>query len=148
VRFQILTAASMKTTDFRDFAPRSLVEVYRRFRGVYWLNHQGDEWLFILSNLVIFANVYFTYKQSNNQCSALLIRVKPRRLTQRWRVYLYSECVRFGVSCFLSNPYHFTARNHRIRFKITSVDITTSLNNARTMRTDEHGVANGEHAPL
>jgi hypothetical protein len=33
VRFQVLKAASTKKTVFWDFAPCSLVEVYRRFRG-------------------------------------------------------------------------------------------------------------------
>jgi hypothetical protein len=32
-----------KMTVFWDFAPRSLVEVDRRFRGAYCLHHQGDE---------------------------------------------------------------------------------------------------------
>jgi hypothetical protein len=43
VRFQVLTAANMKMTVFWDVAPCSLVEVYRRFRGTYCLNHQGDD---------------------------------------------------------------------------------------------------------
>jgi hypothetical protein len=33
VRFKVLTAASIKSTAFRDIAPCILVEVYRRFRG-------------------------------------------------------------------------------------------------------------------
>jgi hypothetical protein len=32
----------MKTTAFWDVAPWNLVEVDRRFRGVYCLHHQGD----------------------------------------------------------------------------------------------------------
>jgi hypothetical protein len=39
VRFQVLTAASMKVTAFWDIAPCSLVEVDRRFRRVYGFNH-------------------------------------------------------------------------------------------------------------
>jgi hypothetical protein len=35
LRFQVLTAASMKMTVFWDVALYSLVEVYRRFRGAY-----------------------------------------------------------------------------------------------------------------
>jgi hypothetical protein len=31
----------MKLTVFRDVAPCSLVEVYRRFRGAYCLHHQS-----------------------------------------------------------------------------------------------------------
>jgi hypothetical protein len=41
VRFQVLTAASMKVTVFWDVTPCSLVEVYRRFRGACCLHHQG-----------------------------------------------------------------------------------------------------------
>jgi hypothetical protein len=33
----------MKVTAFWDTAPRSLVEVYRRFRDAYCLHHQGDD---------------------------------------------------------------------------------------------------------
>jgi hypothetical protein len=39
VRFQVLTAASMKITVFWDVAPCSLVEV--RFRGARCHRHQG-----------------------------------------------------------------------------------------------------------
>jgi hypothetical protein len=35
----------MKTTVFWDVMPRSLVEVYRRFRGACCLHHRGDEFL-------------------------------------------------------------------------------------------------------
>jgi hypothetical protein len=41
VRFQVLTAASMKMAVFWVVAPRRLVEVYRRFRGACCLHHQG-----------------------------------------------------------------------------------------------------------
>jgi hypothetical protein len=43
VRFQVLTAASMKMTLIWNVAPCNLVEVYRRFKGAYCLHHQGDE---------------------------------------------------------------------------------------------------------
>jgi hypothetical protein len=43
VRFQVLTASIMKMTAFRVTAPYSLVEVDRRFRGMYCFHHQGDE---------------------------------------------------------------------------------------------------------
>jgi hypothetical protein len=42
VRFQVLTAASMKIRAFWDVAPCSLVGVDRRFRGAYCLHHQGE----------------------------------------------------------------------------------------------------------
>jgi hypothetical protein len=41
VRFQVLTAPSMKMTAFRDVAPCSLVEVDGCFRGAYCLHLQG-----------------------------------------------------------------------------------------------------------
>jgi hypothetical protein len=39
VRFQVLTAASMKMITLWDTAPRSLAGVDRRFRGAYRLHH-------------------------------------------------------------------------------------------------------------
>jgi hypothetical protein len=41
VRFQVLTAASMKMTVFWDVAPCSMVDTDRRFRVAYCVNHQG-----------------------------------------------------------------------------------------------------------
>jgi hypothetical protein len=55
VRFQVLTAASMKLTVFWDVALCSLVEVYRRFRGAYSLHHQG-----VALIMVMMANIYQT----------------------------------------------------------------------------------------
>jgi hypothetical protein len=43
VRFQVLTAASMKFRDFWNVAPCSHVEVDRCFIGAYILRLQGDE---------------------------------------------------------------------------------------------------------
>jgi hypothetical protein len=40
VRFQVLTAVSMKFRVFWDVVPCSYVEVDRRFRGVYCLHRQ------------------------------------------------------------------------------------------------------------
>jgi hypothetical protein len=42
VRFQVLTAASKKMTVFWDVVPCSLVEVYRRCSGTYYLPHRRD----------------------------------------------------------------------------------------------------------
>jgi hypothetical protein len=41
-RFQVVTAVSMKMTDFWDAAPCSHVEVDRRFRVAYCLHYQGE----------------------------------------------------------------------------------------------------------
>jgi hypothetical protein len=43
VRFQFLTAVSMKMAVLWVVEQCSLVEVYRRFRGVYCLHHQSIE---------------------------------------------------------------------------------------------------------
>jgi hypothetical protein len=43
LRFQVLTAASMKMAVFWVVTLCSLVEVYRHFRGAYCLHHQSDE---------------------------------------------------------------------------------------------------------
>jgi hypothetical protein len=44
MRFQVLTVTSMKIRAFWDTGPCSIVEVDRRFRGVYCLHHSdgGD----------------------------------------------------------------------------------------------------------
>jgi hypothetical protein len=47
VRFQVLTAASIKMTTFWDIVTCSLVEVVWRFRGTYCLHHQVDSVSFI-----------------------------------------------------------------------------------------------------
>jgi hypothetical protein len=44
LRFQVLTAASMKIRAFWDAAPCNLVGADRRFKGAYCLHHQGDRW--------------------------------------------------------------------------------------------------------
>jgi hypothetical protein len=43
VRFQVLTAASMKMTSFCDIVSCGLVDVDRRFRGTYCFYHQSDD---------------------------------------------------------------------------------------------------------
>jgi hypothetical protein len=43
VRFQVLTAASMKMAVFWVVASSSLVDVHRRFRGACCFHHQGDD---------------------------------------------------------------------------------------------------------
>jgi hypothetical protein len=43
VRFQVLTAASMKIIVFWDVAPCSLIEVYQRFRGTYCIHHHSPD---------------------------------------------------------------------------------------------------------
>jgi len=47
VRFQVITAASMKFWVFCDVAPDSF-QVVRRFRGAYCIHHQGVEWFIAL----------------------------------------------------------------------------------------------------
>jgi hypothetical protein len=43
VKFQVLTADSIKMTVFCDFTPCGLVEIYRYFRGANCLHHPGYE---------------------------------------------------------------------------------------------------------
>jgi hypothetical protein len=43
VRFQVLTAVSMKYRVFWDILPCSQIDVDRRFRGASGLQHQGDD---------------------------------------------------------------------------------------------------------
>jgi hypothetical protein len=53
VMFQVITAASMMIAVFWVVAPCSLVEVYRRFRGILCLHHQGDKSLMSLIALMM-----------------------------------------------------------------------------------------------
>jgi hypothetical protein len=59
VRFQVLTAMSMKFRVFWDVMPCSQVDVDRRFRGVYWLHHGPlnnfwtDWWIWMKSCLEV-----------------------------------------------------------------------------------------------
>jgi hypothetical protein len=41
VRFQVLTATSIKMAVLWDVPPCSLLEIDRRLRGVYYLHNQG-----------------------------------------------------------------------------------------------------------
>jgi hypothetical protein len=43
VRFQVLTATSIKMAVFWVVAPCSLVDIDRRFSGAYCLHHEGDD---------------------------------------------------------------------------------------------------------
>jgi hypothetical protein len=43
VRFELLTASSMKMAVSWDVAPCSLIETGRSFRGAHCLHHQGDD---------------------------------------------------------------------------------------------------------
>jgi hypothetical protein len=76
VRFQVLTAASMKMTVFWDVAPRSLAKFKWRLRGAYCLLNQGLDVYYrvhksqksvpVLSqiNLILILTTYFlTYIQ-------------------------------------------------------------------------------------
>jgi hypothetical protein len=52
VRFQVLTAASMKIGAFWDVAPCRLIGVDRRFGGVYCLHRQGDEFIALMMEAI------------------------------------------------------------------------------------------------
>jgi hypothetical protein len=81
MRFQVLTAASMKFRIFWDVAPCSHVEVDRRFRSVYCLHHQSDESSVIFTvaprrYIPEYYNFIFTllYLPLNSSCSCGLAR--------------------------------------------------------------------------
>jgi hypothetical protein len=60
LRFQVLTAASMKFRVFWDVLPCSEVDVDRCFRGKYCLHHLGDEAVCTSETSV---NIYLTTRQ-------------------------------------------------------------------------------------
>jgi hypothetical protein len=68
VRFQVLTAASMKIAVFWIVAPCSLVEVYQRFRGAIAMMMEAAS----ISKTSV--NFYQTTRRSNPEDSHLLTR--------------------------------------------------------------------------
>jgi hypothetical protein len=73
VRYQVLTAASMKMAVFWVVAPCSLVDVNHRFRGTYCLYHHGDE-LQAASTSDTLVNFYQTTRRNNPEDSHLHTR--------------------------------------------------------------------------
>jgi hypothetical protein len=51
VRFQVLTASSIKLRVIWNVAPCSHVEVDRHFRGAYCLHHQGNEFIALMMKM-------------------------------------------------------------------------------------------------
>jgi hypothetical protein len=78
VRFQVLTAASMKMAVFWDVAPCSLVDIGRRFTGAYCPHHQGDETLIAVmmgtvSTFETSADIYQTTRRNIPEDNHLVI---------------------------------------------------------------------------
>jgi hypothetical protein len=76
VKFQVLTAVSMKMVIFWVIAPCSLEEVHRRFRGVCHLHHQGSS--SIIAPMIEAArtsetsvNFYHTIRRNNSDRNAV-----------------------------------------------------------------------------
>jgi hypothetical protein len=57
---EILTAVSMKMAVFWVATPYSLVEVYRRFRGTFYLQHTIAEMMEAASTCEMLVNLYQT----------------------------------------------------------------------------------------
>jgi hypothetical protein len=95
LRFQVLTAASVKMDVFCVVAPCNLVEVYRRFRHACCLHHQGDEY-----------SVYQTTRRNNPEDShlhpqsvfPLKIRYQISRPYKKYIILLYILIFMFGLS--------------------------------------------------
>jgi hypothetical protein len=75
VRFEVLTAASMKMAVFWVVAPCSLVEIYRRFRSACCLHHQGGSYC----NITWRESNYLTNRSEIDWCS-LRLRVREEHL--------------------------------------------------------------------
>jgi hypothetical protein len=71
VRFQVLTAASIKMTIFRDVASCSLVVVFRHFRCACCVNHQGALMTDVGSTSETSVNFYQTTRRNNPENSNL-----------------------------------------------------------------------------
>jgi hypothetical protein len=68
VRIQVLTAARVKMTAFWDTAPCSLVEVDRRFRRAYCLEHQVDECITLITEAVRTSKMSVYFKDNTKRC--------------------------------------------------------------------------------
>jgi hypothetical protein len=84
----------MKMTVLWDVAPCSLVKVYRRFRGVCCLHHQGDESLIALIGLIEAAS---TSETSVNYQTRRRNIPEDRHLHTRRRENLKSHLVHYHV---------------------------------------------------
>jgi hypothetical protein len=67
VRFQVLTATSIKMTVFWGVSPCNLVETDRCFRGVCCLQHQGDEYTVNSSET---SAIFLFFKLPDYRCGA------------------------------------------------------------------------------
>jgi hypothetical protein len=83
MKFQVLTAASMKTV-FWDVALCSLVKYFRRFRGACCLHHQGNKSLMeAASTCETSVNFYQTTPRNNPEDSHLKVIVTEQSESQR-----------------------------------------------------------------
>jgi hypothetical protein len=70
VTFQVLTATSMMMAVFWNVAPCSLVDIDRRFRGAYRLNHQGD----VVNSSETSVSIYQSVRRNIPQDSNLQVK--------------------------------------------------------------------------
>jgi hypothetical protein len=89
VRFQVLTAASMKMAVFWVVAQCSLVEVYRLFTGACCLHHQYSFIALMMeaaNTSETSANFYQTTRRNNPEDSHLLIKKESHHSVERQKI--------------------------------------------------------------
>jgi hypothetical protein len=85
VRFQVLTASSMKIRAFWDIAPCSLVGIDLRFRSAYCLHHHGDIIFLSISLLswesqISYTIITFTACTVRNELETDNIKIDPKEV--------------------------------------------------------------------
>jgi hypothetical protein len=83
VRFQILTAMSMKIDVFSDVAPYNATDVYRRFRGACSLNNRSCKSLIAANTSETTVTFYQTARGATIQKTIAFILMKIRKVTRR-----------------------------------------------------------------
>jgi hypothetical protein len=80
VRFQVLKAASIKMTSFRDIAPCSLIEVDRRFRRAYCLYRRPDDGgrRYIQKCCHLLLNMSKKPRYLRNRCTGHTVQLFPK----------------------------------------------------------------------
>jgi len=114
VRFQVLTAASMKFRVFWDVAPCSHVEVDRRFRGAYCLHHQGALMMEAVRTSETSVNFNLTTRRYIPEDSKLHTRRRENFKTHNFLTLRNADCMfvpnfhplnidDYNISCIYNN---------------------------------------------
>jgi hypothetical protein len=95
----------MKMAVFWVVAPCSLVEVYQRFRGTFWLHHQGAA-----STSEMSVNFYQTTRRNNPEdrhlhtCRREILKSHPDEPSSHGYTYFFKLCFNIDLSFMTRSP--------------------------------------------